>query len=117
VVPGDAVVDVAPGWWPVAAGEDAAAVPEGDGPADGDGPLPGGAADVEDLAAFVEDGAEHGGVAAGEREVGGVGVGPDEDADAVAIGDGRVGGRSPVVLGDEVGEGVGPQRRGQEPFE
>ena len=52
------MVQVGPAGGPVAAGEHASAVPEGDGAADAGGPDAGGAADVQGFAGGAEDGGD-----------------------------------------------------------
>ena len=75
----------------------------GDGAADPEGPFAGGSSDVEDFALGVHDEAVAVGVADQHGEL----VGADQDGDAVAVGDGVLGGFAALVLGDEVGEAFG----------
>src|SRR6476620_377338 len=63
------VGDVAPADRPVAAGEHAAAVPQGHGPADPGGPGAGGPADVQRLGGGAEDGGDQ--VAVAQQPAGG----------------------------------------------
>src|SRR6478735_9964177 len=69
VQPPDDVVDVAPAGRPVAAGEDASAVPQGHGAADPGGPGAGGPADVQRLGGGPEDGGDQ--VAVAQQSAGG----------------------------------------------
>jgi hypothetical protein len=66
------VVGFAVDGWGLAAGVDAAAVTQGDGPALGRGEQAAGAAEVEDLAVGAEDGGDHLRVAGQAAQRGGV---------------------------------------------
>ena len=86
------VVQVGPAGGPVAAGEDASAVAEGDGAADAGGPDAGGAADVQGFAGGAEDGGDDVAVAQQPPGLGGADgdAGRVEGGGAEAVGEGVV---------------------------
>src|SRR6476661_1297796 len=95
VDPGLNVVQVGPAGGPVAAGEHASAVPEGDGAADAGGPDAGGAADVQRFTGGAEDGGDDVAVAQQPAGLGGT----DRDAGGVEDGGAEAAGEGVVVHG------------------